>query len=100
MEDYRGNILDYLQKVWDMTEDYEELIEGLSMTFDSMQTNKTNETIKILTLGVDHHPAFDLHHWPLWHERQATLPGAGLGLLGHHGIHGRCRRGVLYLFQA
>ena len=33
-----------------MTEDYEELIEGLSMTFDSMQTNKTNETMKILTL--------------------------------------------------
>jgi magnesium transporter len=50
MEDYWGNILDYLQKVWDMTEDYEELIEGLSMTFDSMQTNKTNETMKILTL--------------------------------------------------
>ena len=50
MEDYWGNILDYLQKLWDMTEDYEELIEGLSMTFDSMQTNKTNETMKILTL--------------------------------------------------
>ena len=33
-----------------MTEDYEELIEGLSQTFDSMQTNKTNETMKILTL--------------------------------------------------
>ena len=40
----------FLQKLWDMTEDYEELIEGLSMTFDSMQTNKTNETMKILTL--------------------------------------------------
>lgn len=50
MEDYWGNILDYYQKVWDMTEDYEELIEGLSQTFDSMQTNKTNETMKILTL--------------------------------------------------
>lgn len=50
MEDYWGNILDYYQKVWDLTEDYEELIEGLSQTFDSMQTNKTNETMKILTL--------------------------------------------------
>ena len=50
MEDYWGNILDYYQKVWDMTEDYEELIEGLSQTFDSMQTNKTNETMKILTI--------------------------------------------------
>lgn len=50
MEDYWGNILDYYQKVWDMTEDYEDLIEGLSKTFDSMQGNKTNEIMKILTL--------------------------------------------------
>ncbi|MBW7848124.1 MAG: magnesium transporter CorA family protein [Bacteroidales bacterium] len=50
MEQYWGNILDYYQKVWDMTEDYEDLIEGLSKTFDSMQTNKTNEIMKILTL--------------------------------------------------
>ncbi len=50
MEDYWGNILDYYDKMWDMTEDYGELIEGLSTTFDSMQTNKTNEIMKILTL--------------------------------------------------
>lgn len=50
MEDYWGNILDYYNKMWDMTEDYAELIEGLSTTFDSMQTNKTNEIMKILTL--------------------------------------------------
>lgn len=50
MEDYWGDILDYYQKVWDMTEDHEDLIEGLSKTFDSMQTNKTNEIMKILTI--------------------------------------------------
>ncbi len=50
MEDYWGNILDYYNKMWDMTEDYGELIEGLSTTFDSMQTNNTNEIMKILTL--------------------------------------------------
>ncbi|MCD4746926.1 MAG: magnesium transporter CorA family protein [Bacteroidales bacterium] len=50
MEDYWGNILDYYKKMWDMTEDYEELIEGLSKTFDSLQANRTNEIIKILTL--------------------------------------------------
>jgi magnesium transporter len=49
MEDYWGNILDYYQKMWDMTEDYAELIEGLSKTFDSMQTNRINEIMKILT---------------------------------------------------
>jgi len=50
MEEYWGNILDYCQKMWDMTEDYAELIEGLSHTFDSLQANKTNEIMKILTM--------------------------------------------------
>jgi len=50
MEEYWGNILDYYNKMWDMTEDYGELIEGLSVTFDSMQTNNTNEIMKTLTL--------------------------------------------------
>ncbi|MBI9034556.1 MAG: magnesium transporter CorA family protein [Bacteroidales bacterium] len=50
MEDYWGNILDYYHKMWDMTEDYQELIEGLSKTFDSLQTNKTNEIMKLLTM--------------------------------------------------
>lgn len=50
MEDYWGNILDYYQKMWDMTEDYEDLIEGLSKTFDSLQANRINEIMKVLTL--------------------------------------------------
>ena len=37
------------KKSWDLTEDYQELIEGLSKTFDSLQTNKTNEIMKVLT---------------------------------------------------
>jgi magnesium transporter len=49
MEDYWGNILDYNQKMWDMAEDYQEMIEGLSKTFDSLQTNRTNEIMKTLT---------------------------------------------------
>lgn len=49
MEDYWGNILDYYQKMWDMIEDYQELMSSLSTTFDSLQVNKTNEIIKVLT---------------------------------------------------
>lgn len=49
MEEYWGNILDYYQKMWDMIEDYQEMIEGLSKTFDSLQTNRTNEIIRVLT---------------------------------------------------
>jgi magnesium transporter len=50
MEEYWGNILDYYQKMWDMTEDNKELIEGLSKTYDSLQANRVNEIIKVLTL--------------------------------------------------
>jgi len=50
MEDYWGNILDYHKNILDMVEDYAEIIEGLARTFDSLQANKTNEIIKILTL--------------------------------------------------
>ena len=50
MEEYWGNILDYYQKIWDLTEDYGELIEGFSKTFDSLQANKINEIMKVLTL--------------------------------------------------
>ena len=35
--------------MFDMVEDYGELIEGLSHTFDSLQANKTNEIMKVLT---------------------------------------------------
>lgn len=49
MEEYWGNILDYYQKIWDLIEDDKELIEGLSKTFDSLQTNKINEIMKVLT---------------------------------------------------
>ena len=33
-----------------MIEDYQELIEGLSRTFDSLMANRTNEVMRILTL--------------------------------------------------
>lgn len=49
MEEYWGNILDYYQKIWDNIEDHGEIIEGLSKTFDSMQANRTNEIMKVLT---------------------------------------------------
>lgn len=50
MEDYWGNIMDSYQQAWDIIEDDRELISGYSKTFDSLQVNKTNEVMKILTL--------------------------------------------------
>jgi len=50
MEDYWGNIMDSYQRAWDIIEDDRELIIGYSKTFDSLQVNKTNEVMKVLTL--------------------------------------------------
>lgn len=50
MEDYWGNILDQYQKMFDSIEDYGELVEGLSSTFDSLQTNRTNDIMRLLTV--------------------------------------------------
>ncbi len=50
MEDYWGNILDQYQKMFDSIEDFGELIEGLSQTFDSLLTNRTNEIMRMLTI--------------------------------------------------
>ena len=50
MEEYWGNILDFYQKMWDMVDDYGELVAGLSSTFDSLQANKTNEIMRVLTI--------------------------------------------------
>jgi len=50
MEDYWGDIMDSYQREWDIIEDARELISGYSKTFDSLQVNKTNEVMKILTL--------------------------------------------------
>jgi magnesium transporter len=49
MEDYWGDILDQYQKMYDLVEDYGELTEGLSQTFDSLQTNRTNDIMRVLT---------------------------------------------------
>lgn len=49
MEDYWGNLLDQYQKMFDQVEDFGELIEGLSQTFDSLLTNRTNEIMRVLT---------------------------------------------------
>jgi magnesium transporter len=47
---YFGDIVDHLNKQWDMLEDNRELIEGLNATLDSLTSHRINEVIKTLTL--------------------------------------------------
>ncbi len=47
---YFGDMVDHLDKIWDGLDEYKEIIEGLSDTYDSLATNRTNEVVRILTI--------------------------------------------------
>lgn len=49
MSIYWSDTADSIRRIWDIIEDHQELIEGLSATFDSLISNRTNEVMKILT---------------------------------------------------
>ena len=47
---YWGNISDHVNKIWDILEDHREVIEGLAATSESINTLRTNEVMKVLTV--------------------------------------------------
>jgi magnesium transporter len=49
LEAYFGDVADHVAKIWDILEDYKEVIEGLADTNDSLTSHRLNEIIKILT---------------------------------------------------
>ena len=47
---YFGDMVDHLDKIWDGLDEYKEVIEGLSDTYDSLASHRTNEVVRILTI--------------------------------------------------
>ncbi len=50
MSVYFGDLTDHTDKIWDALDEAKEIIEGLSSTYDSLSTNRTNEVVRILTI--------------------------------------------------
>ena len=50
MMPYWSNILDHLQKIWERLEDNKELIQGISLSHESILSNRSNELVKFLTV--------------------------------------------------
>src|SRR5690606_28704280 len=50
MDAYFGAILDHVSKLWDVLEDFKDVVEGLSYTNDSLTSHRINEVIKVLTM--------------------------------------------------
>ena len=47
---YFGDIADGFSRAWDILEDYQEVIEGLSSTSDSVTSYRINDVIRVLTV--------------------------------------------------
>ena len=47
---YFGDTVDHVDRIWDALDEYKEVIEGLNDTYDSLATNHTNQTMRILTV--------------------------------------------------
>jgi len=47
---YFGDIVDHLNKAWDILEDHREVVEGLSETSDSVISYRINDVMRILTI--------------------------------------------------
>src|SRR5512133_1061962 len=49
LEAYFGDVSDHVARIWDILEDYKEVVEGLADTNDSLTSYRLNQVMKILT---------------------------------------------------
>lgn len=47
---YFGDTVDHLEKIWDGLNEYKEIVEGLHATHDSLDSNRLNDALRILTI--------------------------------------------------
>ena len=50
MEVFWGDLIDHVDKIWDILDECKEIVEGLKDTNDSLYSHRTNEVIRILTV--------------------------------------------------
>jgi len=75
---YFEDIIDASERVWDLLENYKEVVEGLEATNESAIAHRTNETFRVLT-------AISIVFLPL--TLIASIFGMNTGLPGEHSIH-------------
>jgi magnesium transporter len=50
LEVFWGDLVDHVDKIWDILDECKEIVEGLKDTNDSLYSHRTNEVIRILTI--------------------------------------------------
>jgi len=75
---YFDDINDASERVWDMLENYKEVIEGLEATNESVLSHRLNDVLRVLT-------AFSVIMLPL--TLIASIWGMNVGVPGEHSVH-------------
>jgi magnesium transporter len=78
MEIYFDDIIDASERIWDMLENYKEVVEALESTNESVISHRLNDSLRVLT-------AFSVVLLPL--TLIASIWGMNVGLPGGHSIH-------------
>ena len=78
MEIYFDDIIDASERIWDMLENYKEVVEALESTNESVISHRLNDSLRVLT-------AFSVVLLPL--TLIASIWGMNVGLPGKNSIH-------------
>jgi magnesium transporter len=78
MEIYFDDIIDASERIWDMLENYKEVVEALESTNESVISHRLNDSLRVLT-------AFSVILLPL--TLIASIWGMNVGLPGKNSIH-------------
>ena len=94
---YFDDIVDAAERIWDLLDNYKEVVEALESTNESVISHRQNDVLRLLTADQRHDAAADADHRRLRHER--ALPGRGHGtrVLGDRR---RARRGARWRWSA
>ena len=99
LEVYFDDIVDASERIWDMLENYKEVVEALEDTNESVLSHRVNDVLRVLT-------SFSVVILPLtliasiW-GMNVGVPGEGDtdGLLGHHRRDARAAAGMVAYFR-
>ena len=76
LEIYFDDIVDAHERIWDMLENYKEVVEALEETNESVISHRFNDILRVLTVDQRHRPAAHPAREHLGHER-AGCPASG-----------------------
>ena len=86
---YFDDIVDASERIWDMLENYKEVVEALEDTNESVISHRVNDVLRVLTAFSVVILPLTLHRQHLGHERRRAGRGLDDRVLDHHRLDGR-----------